>query len=150
MQKVFAYVVRSRGPTWELLGFATHEEEVGYEVPKGAVESGETPVEAAQRELHEETGIAEALAWSKLGRTRWRDEDQYFFFAKIDSELPDRFEHVVTGDGDDRGLRYRYSWLQVSSDLSRDLVQGSNALVDRLIERLHRTSQDGSPERPGH
>jgi 8-oxo-dGTP pyrophosphatase MutT (NUDIX family) len=142
MHKVFIYLVRSCDDAWELLSFESHEEE-GYEVPKGAVEADETPLQAARREFLEETGLTGNVTWTKLGTTRWHDEVQHFFHAQGEGDLPDRFEHVVTGRGDDRGLRYRYRWLPISSELSEQLVQGSDAFVNRLIERLYGTFGGG-------
>ncbi len=141
MHKVFIYLVRPRDDAWELLAFESHDEE-GYEVPKGAVEAREKLLQAARREFFEETGLAGDFTWTELGTTRWHDEVQHFFRAQGGQGLADRFAHVVTGRGGDRGLRYRYGWLPVTSELSRQLVQGSDAFVDRLIDCL-RQARDG-------
>jgi class 3 adenylate cyclase len=54
--KVFCYVVRTDGSEPQLL-VLTSLDEPGFEVPKGAVESGETLEQAARREILEESGI---------------------------------------------------------------------------------------------
>ncbi len=41
-------------------------EEENYELPSGAIDPGETPLEAAKKELKEETGLL-ANSWTDLG-----------------------------------------------------------------------------------
>jgi len=49
------------GPYW------TGRHEGAWSVPKGGVDSGETPLEAAQREFREETGFEPAAPYLSLG-----------------------------------------------------------------------------------
>jgi 8-oxo-dGTP pyrophosphatase MutT (NUDIX family) len=68
----------------------------GYELPKGHLEAGETPEQAALRELREETGIESAvevgaevgmIEYSFPGEGRWIRK-QVRFFAAACTELP--------------------------------------------------------------
>lgn len=51
-------------------------------LPKGTIESGETPQEVALREVREETGISHVRVVADLGEERyhffWRAEDTYY------------------------------------------------------------------------
>ena len=131
-QKVFAYVTRITDGVRELLVFDSLDEP-GFEVPKGAVEGGESLEEAVRRELHEEAGITDARTIRELGATDWEDERQHFFLVEPPPGLPRRFDHTVTGDGGDAGLSYRFHWLSIDRELRRRLVQGSDRFVDELL-----------------
>ena len=51
-------------------------------LPKGTIESGETPEEVALREVREETGLSKVRVVADLGEERyyffWRSEDAYY------------------------------------------------------------------------
>jgi putative (di)nucleoside polyphosphate hydrolase len=134
-QKSFSYVIRASQAGPELLVFDSREE-AGLEVPKGSVEPGETPVQAAMREVFEESGLGNLTLIRELGRTMWQDEEQHFFLFKASEPLPDRFEHVVTGQGGDQGMRYQYRWIAVTPALNQALVQGSHRFVREMIVAL--------------
>ena len=51
-------------------------------------------------------------------------------------ELLDRFEHVVTGQDGDRGMRYQYRWIAVTPALGQSPVQGSNRFVGEMMAAL--------------
>jgi len=134
-RKVFAYVTRITDGGAEVLVFESLDEP-GFEIPKGAVETGETLAEAVARELLEEAGIADARGVRELGASDWRGERQHFFLAAAPAGVPRAFEHAVTGDGIDAGLHYRFRWLPVDRGLHDRLVQGCDRFVDELLASL--------------
>ena len=46
-------------------------------------------------------------------------------------ELPDQWEHVVHGDGDDAGLTFLYRWARIEPDLH--LFERPHPLLSRLL-----------------
>ena len=134
-QKSFSYIIRVNQAGPELLVFDSLEEP-GLEVPKGSVQPGETPAQAAMREVEEESGLRELTLIKELGVTLWQDEEQHFFLFRANVLLPDQFEHVVTGQDGDRGMRYQYQWIAVTPALSQSLVQGSSAFIRGMIAAL--------------
>jgi 8-oxo-dGTP pyrophosphatase MutT (NUDIX family) len=134
-QESFSYIIRLNQAGPELLVFDSLEEP-GLEVPKGSVQPGETPAQAAVREVWEESGLTGLILIRELGVTLWQDEEQHFYLFKTDQALPDRFEYVVTGQDGDRGMRYEYRWLEITPALSQSLVQGSNRFVREMIAAL--------------
>jgi len=137
VRKSFVYVVRRDGLAVRLLVFDSHDE-LGFEVPKGAVEASETFEDAAAREVFEEAGIEGIRIVGELGRTTYGVELQAFLLAMAPEGLPETFEHVVTGTGVDRGFRYTFGWLPIDAELKGRLVQGCGAFVKALIETLGR------------
>ena len=98
------YVVRER----DLLVFVGTS---GFGVPGGATEPGETLEEAAVREVEEETGLHVAIL-RKLGVGREpgsfeRDfvHESHYFEAAAPANVRDEWEHVVGGEGRERGSR---------------------------------------------
>ena len=134
-QKSFSYIIRAVPSGHELLVFASLNEP-GFEVPKGSVQPGETPAQAAMREVFEESGLRALTLIGELGVTKWYDEEQHFYLFRADEPLPDRFDHTVTGHDSDRGMRYQYQWLAVTPALNQLLVQGSNRFVREMIAAL--------------
>jgi ADP-ribose pyrophosphatase YjhB (NUDIX family) len=134
-QKAFAYVVRTDRLHPQLLVF-TSLDEPGFEVPKGALEEGETFEQAAHREVFEESGITGLRVRKELGVAYWQDEEQRFFLLEAPSGLADSFEHAVTGQGIDRGFRYQCRWLDIEPALGTLLVQGCDAFVEELLEEF--------------
>lgn len=137
VRKAFAYAVRQNGAAFELLAFRSLEEAEGFEVPKGAAESGESFADAARRELQEESGL-DAGEEVELGTTWYVDEEQRFFLFSLQEGVPDRFRHTVTGRGGDAGFAYEFEFLPIDERLASRLVQGSGAFAERLAKRLAR------------
>ena len=137
--KAFCYVVRTDRGAPQLLVLASLDEP-GFEVPKGAVEPGETLEQAALREIFEESGITAVHVVKELGVTHYLGEEQHFLLLETTQRLPSAFTHIVTGEGVDKGFRYDYQWLEVSPALSDLLVQGCDRFVSELITEVEMTS----------
>ena len=72
-----------------LLGHVTHT--ARWDIPKGLLDPGETPLAAAMRELWEETGLAfPADDFRDLGRFEYRrDKVLHLFRVDVGAALPD-------------------------------------------------------------
>jgi 8-oxo-dGTP pyrophosphatase MutT (NUDIX family) len=136
VRKAFAYVTRRAISGHELLVFRSLDEPEGFEVPKGAVDPGETFEEGARRELFEEAGLENLVVLAELGTTWYGEEEQRFFHFAAPSGAPAHFSHTVTGRGGDAGGVYDLRFLPIDDGLAACLVQGSDAFVAVLRRRL--------------
>lgn len=135
--KGFVYAIRTDCSSPKLLAFETHDEPWGYEVPRGQIEPGETPLQGAIRELHEESGIvADISQIHHIGTTIWEDEEQHFYLCMVADGLPDAFDHCITGSGGDAGWIYSYRWLDLDEPLSELLVQGGNRFIAEVLATI--------------
>ncbi len=104
----FAVIISKTDGKWV---FCKHKERDTYEVPGGHRENGESILEAAKRELAEETGansfnITPICVYSVKGKTRVNenlDEETFgmLFFADIfafDDELHSEMEKIIITD----------------------------------------------------
>jgi len=134
-QRVLAYVTRERDGRTELLVFDQQgDPEAGTQVPAGRLDPGETLEEGLLRELHEEAGLHRVRIVRELPiHGDWAVRSRYenhAFEVHVDSETPDRFEHIVHGDGDDAGLVFLYRWVGVDTEL--DLWDGRDPTYKQL------------------
>jgi 8-oxo-dGTP pyrophosphatase MutT (NUDIX family) len=136
VRKAFAYVTRRVASGYELLVFRSLDEPPGFEVPKGAVNPGETFEEGAHRELFEEAGLENLVVLADLGTTWFGKEEQRFFHLEAPGGVPAHFNHTVTGRDADAGEIYSLRFLPIDDALAARLVQGSDAFVDALRRRL--------------
>ena len=104
--RVVVYVEREDG----LLVFDHRDHpEAGTQVPAGGVHQGEELIEAAIREVREETGVRLDSEPALLGRHEHLDGIgrpalSHFFRADAPEGLPQVWQHVVSGDGEDAAL----------------------------------------------
>ena len=114
--------------------------EAGLQVSAGSVKPGEEPLEAARRELEEETGIG-AGSVRPLGTARYdmsahgRNEihERSFFLAEPLEEQPleRRWRHLETHDGIGAPDVFELYWLPLETPgLESDLVAGQGALLN--------------------
>lgn len=121
-EKVRAYIFRkSTNENYEVLVFNQPEfPEGGVQVPGGTVDPGESLIEALKREIYEETGFLLNDGWEKVAQeiiTHPVNGDQQIeniYLLIINNQLPNQWQHLVSGDGEDNGILFNYYWLPLS------------------------------------
>lgn len=94
-EKAVCHVTRGA----QLLVFDHLPDDSGVQVPAGGVEAGETPAEAASREVREETGRSGFGPPHYLGSAVWinaehhKRELRHFFYLLAPPNLPDAWQH---------------------------------------------------------
>ena len=113
--KVCAYLTRHHGSQLLVFRGPGHD---GLQVPKGTVEVGESLGTALEREVAEESGLSIDDA-SRVASDVWtrrvgplKKYVRHFYHADID-ESRDRWDHVVTGHGEERGETFEFFWVDL-------------------------------------
>ncbi|AHG00136.1 DNA mismatch repair protein MutT [Halostagnicola larsenii XH-48] len=113
VQKACAYITRNTG---ELLVFDGPGHD-GRQIPKGTLESGETPREALFREVIEESGLGALNATRHLATDVWTRRRsppkryvRHFFHSRV-HEPRDRWTHTVTDGGSEHGFEFDFYWV---------------------------------------
>jgi predicted NUDIX family NTP pyrophosphohydrolase len=130
------FLVHPGGPFWR------KKDAGAWSIPKGLIVRGEEPLQAAQREFTEETGIVPAGQFVDLGETKQRSGKIIRAWAfendcspKISSnmfsmEWPPRSGRLQEFPEVDRG-----DWFSIEEARKR-MNQGQAIFLDRLLEAL--------------
>jgi 8-oxo-dGTP pyrophosphatase MutT (NUDIX family) len=104
-------------------------------LPKGHVDPGESPLQAATREVREETGVlAEPVC--ELGESRyWYRRDgrtvgktvAFYLFTYVSGD---------TADHDDEVLEAR--WIDLREALTKLSYEGERSMIELALARLHK------------
>jgi 8-oxo-dGTP diphosphatase len=92
---------------------------MGVQVPAGRLEAHEGLEDGLRRELLEETGLEHVRVVRELPRFEEHYPSRYEnhgFHVVLEGEAPDRWEHVVHGDGDDAGHVFRFRWEPIGAE----------------------------------
>ncbi|WP_035898078.1 NUDIX domain-containing protein [Labrenzia sp. DG1229] len=114
--KACPIVVRMRNGQPEVLAFV--HPLAGKQFVKGTIEIGESPLEAAIRELREESGLQVSSPLTSLGVFAVGDSAQpWHFFKCMSTALPDTWSHQTE---DDFGHTFTFFWHPLSEPLNYD------------------------------
>lgn len=106
MEKACPLVLRKQNDQMEILVFA--HPLAGIQLAKGSIEPGESILEAAERELREESGISLKVKYLLCEWRRSSDEPCWGICLMEDApDLPDEWTHYCTDDG---GHNFRFFW----------------------------------------
>ncbi|POA96963.1 DNA mismatch repair protein MutT [Chromobacterium sinusclupearum] len=119
--------------------------QAGCQLVKGTIESGETPSQAALRELREEAGIVHARVVKDLGEWEAGYQGQRWSFqlCEVDVRLPDSWTHFCADDG---GQLFDFFWRPLLSAAPDD----SHPLYHRALAEARRRLAEGLPAASGN
>ena len=105
--KACPVVLRGTGPRVEVLAF--RHPIAGCQLVKGTIEPGESPEDAALRELAEEAGVLVARIERHIGiwHSGWQGQVWSFFACRSDTPLPEVWSHHAPDDG---GHTFQFFW----------------------------------------
>lgn len=113
----------------------------GVQLVKGTIEKGETPSEAALRELAEESGISDAVIGSDLGVWHANHLNQIWSFqlCHVERPLPEQWSHQTF---DDHGHLFEFFW----ASLDNPPYDDCHPVFQRALAFLHtELNKQGKP-----
>ena len=138
IEKSVPVVLRSVNGRLEILMF--RHPLVGLQIIKGTVEPGETPPEAALRELFEESGIANGEMIGPIGRSMDIAIGEHWHFYRCSAAgLPDRWNHHCSDGG---GLDFSFLW----QPLDEDPTERCDSIFMKAIDFVGRAIRKGGDE----
>jgi len=137
-KKVLMYVTRERNGATELLVFEHRDHPAaGLQVPAGTIEPGEPAIDAAHRELMEESGLTGLAFQGRIHVYEWFNPEtsnlhrRHVYHYRAPSDVPDACDHSVNSGAEDHGLVFRYRWISFA-DAQRHLAAGHGLSIGRL------------------
>lgn len=131
VRKAYGYVTRIHNGIIQVLVFRHPMAEGGIQIPKGTMRADETPLEAVKREICEETGLVDFIVEGEIAADEWEysygdvhELHKRHFFLLTANSAPDEWDHVVTGEGGDKGMVFHYFWISSPTEVEVGFRQG--------------------------
>ena len=122
------------GQPYQILAF--EHPRTGRQLVKGTIEVGESPGEAALRELAEESGLQNAVLSRSLGKFEVGSPNQIWhaFICEV-NPLPDCWTYRTQDDG---GHDFRFFWHNIEQPADESWHQIFRQALEQIRERLER------------
>lgn len=104
----------------------------GRRCPPRSVGPGESPEDGALREAWEEVGVRGVRVLQYLGMFPWYSQvrqelhHRHVYHMTAEAELPEQWDHVVSGGIEEKGMRFRCYWLDAARAV--DALSGEQGL----------------------
>ena len=140
VDKVVAYIVDAGAQNILVFEHDKKWSEAGIQVPAGTVDENEDLANAALREALEESGLQDLSIIRNLDEyvlfrnTHSQYNRRHVYIMSSKSSLGKTWSHAVTGNGDDEGMNYHYSWMPLSE--ARYKLAGSFGSSIHKLEML--------------
>ena len=116
-EKVCPVVLRRKGGRIEVLAF--RHPTAGFQLVKGDVEPGEDPIDAARRELAEESGITTISSIEPKGvwESGYDGQVWHFYLCAVEEDLPESWIFFANDGG---GQNFNFFWFRMGDDFGEE------------------------------
>ncbi|MFD1018593.1 NUDIX hydrolase [Thalassobacillus hwangdonensis] len=136
IEKAYGYIIRIHNQKKQVLVFEHLNPYAGFQIPKGTVEEGETPLQAVLREMEEETGLQGLKVENKIAQDVWKNDDgemhhRHFYKLTSSEDVEDEWMIKPTGGGGEEGVVFKFFWIESSEDVK--LARGHGDYLDDVL-----------------